>query len=139
VLIALGEYRLAQLPVARDARVALIAEYTATLETLQAGVDQLFIPRIFRDEIRRLHLSGDIMPADNERALRALIEQVRTANMDDINGPRLNSNTEMAWRRRFVELTPQLPDPGFTEQYRQAVAALIQRIQDAREGKLRLA
>jgi hypothetical protein len=68
-------------------------------------------------------------------ALRALITRVLAADLDDVNGPVKNPNTATAWRRRFQELLPHLPRPGWSVEHRAQVHALLERIQAAREGR----
>jgi hypothetical protein len=107
----------------------------ASRRSSEAGLDQLLVPRALKGEIAGLRVAGEVYSGDNETALRALITRVLAADLDHVNGPVKNPNTAAAWRRRFQELMPHLPRPGWAAAHRTRVHALLERIQAAREGR----
>ena len=133
-LVTQAQAALAAVPRARDERARAMAEHTATFEKLAAGIEQLLVPREFTREIEALRLRGDVYARENEAALRALMTRVLSADLADVNGPVKNPNTATAWRRRFQELMPHLPRPGWSVEHRTQVHALIARVQAARRG-----
>jgi hypothetical protein len=105
-----------------------------TLERLEAGMEQLLVPREFKREIEALRIRRDVYAGENEAALRALITRVLAADLVDVNGPVKNPNTATAWRRRFQELMPHLPRPGWSVEHRARVHALLERIRGRAGG-----
>ena len=139
MVIEKAEARLAELPTAVDEHrraQAVLGDLDTFVQLAQASAEDRALQRFARraEDLRRSIAAPPVLFANGE-ALRALIERVRGADLEDLNGPVRNPNVAEAWRRRFQELVSWVPGVGHAEgARRRCVRCSRRRVRRGRGG-----
>jgi hypothetical protein len=135
-VIAKAEALLADLDHAMDEHrraQATLGDLATFLDLAQEAPEDAVLQRFARraQDLART-ISTPPLLAENADHLRALIAQVRSADLDGVNGPVRNNNVVEAWKRRFRELLSPLPQPGHAAQCAREVKAFLAEARAAR-------